>query len=187
MDWQTLQTICTICKKCPLHESRRQVVFGEGDPHARLIFISEAPGHREDETGRPYVGPSGQLFDRILEASGITREEVYLANILKCRPPDNRDPSPEEREACLPYLRHQIRLIQPELIVCMGRVAAQTVIHPDFRITRDHGRWVERKGFWLTATYHPSALLRDPGKKRLVWEDFKEIKRRYDAIRKADH
>lgn len=176
MDWNSLEQICKICKKCDLHQTRTKVVFGEGDQNTDLVFISEAPGQYEDETGRPYVGKSGQLFDKIIASVGISRSEIYLANILKCRPPDNRDPLEEEREACLPYLRYQIKLIQPKIIVCLGRVSAQTIIHPDFKITRDHGMWIERKGFYMTASYHPSALLRDPSKKRLVWDDFKKIK-----------
>jgi DNA polymerase len=183
LNWNDLEQICKICKKCDLHIDRKNVVFGEGNQQANLIFISEAPGQQEDESGRPYVGKSGLLFDKIIESVGITREEIYLANILKCRPPNNRNPLTEEREACLPYLRNQIQLIQPKIIVCLGRVAAQTIIHPDFKITRDHGKWIERKGFLMTATFHPSALLRDPSKKRLVWEDFKTIKAKYDTFK----
>ncbi len=186
MDWNSLEQICNICRKCKLHETRNKVVFGEGNRETNLIFISEAPGQQEDETGRLYVGKSGQLFDRIIDSVDITRDEIYLANILKCQPPNNRDPLTDEREACLPYLRYQIRLIKPKIIVCLGRVAAQTIIDPDFKITQDHGQWIERKGFYLIATYHPSALLRDPSKKRLVWEDFKKIKAKYDEFKNTD-
>ncbi|MCK5764111.1 MAG: uracil-DNA glycosylase [Clostridiales bacterium] len=183
LTWNELEEACKTCQKCKLSETRNNIVFGEGNKSAKIIFISEAPGEQEDLTGRPYVGKSGKLFDKIIASVNISREEIYLANILKCRPPNNRDPLNDERKTCLPYLRNQVKLIHPKIIVCLGRVAAQTIIDPSFKITKDHGRWIERNGYYLFATFHPSALLRDPSKKRIVWEDFKEIKRKYDTYK----
>ena len=186
VDWTELESYCLQCTRCDLHKTRRNVVFGQGNRNADLMFIGEAPGEQEDLQGIPFVGKSGQLFDKILAAVHITREEVYIANILKCRPPQNRDPQEDEKATCLPYLRHQVRLIQPKIIVCLGRVAAQSIIDPQFKITKQHGEFFYRKGFYLTATFHPSALLRNPAYKRDTWEDFKKIKTKYDVVRQAE-
>ena len=139
-----------------------------------------APGEREDQTGIPFVGPAGQLLDLYLEAVGIPRESVYIANILKCRPPYNRDPQPEESEACMKHLRGQVKLIRPKMIVCLGRIAAMRLIKPDYRITKEHGTFVRRGAFLMTAVYHPSALLRDPSKREDMYRDMKAIRRALD-------
>lgn len=155
------------------------MVFGEGNPRAELMLVGEGPGQQEDEQGRPFVGPAGQLLNRILAAVGISREEVYIANVVKCRPPGNRLPTPQEVEACRPYLWEQIRIIRPRIIVCLGALAGQTLISPKLRITRERGKWVERQGIMIMPTFHPAALLRDPRKKRPAWEDFKAVQSLY--------
>ncbi|WP_461641339.1 uracil-DNA glycosylase [Labilibaculum euxinus] len=182
LEWKELIQECNNCTKCNLCKTRNKVVIGTGNRNARLMFIGEGPGQQEDETGVPFVGKAGQLFDKILQAIDLKREDVYIANIVKCRPPNNRDPEENEKKTCLPYLRNQVRLIRPKIVVCLGRIAAQEIIDSSFRITRERGVWFERKGFLITAVYHPSALLRDPSKKQVTWKDFKEIKRRYDLL-----
>lgn len=172
---------CEGCRKCSLAETRTNVVFGVGNPHADVMFIGEAPGEKEDLSGIPFVGAAGKLFDKYLVAVGIPREEIYIANMLKCRPPKNRDPKPEEQDLCIEYLREQVRAVSPKLIVCLGRIAAMRLIKPDFRITAEHGIWFERGAFSVCAVYHPSALLRDPRKKDDMLADMMEIKRRLDA------
>lgn len=176
---------CEGCRKCSLAETRTNVVFGVGNPHADVMFIGEAPGEKEDLSGIPFVGAAGKLFDKYLVAVGIPREEVYIANMLKCRPPKNRDPKPEEQDLCIEYLREQVRAVSPKLIVCLGRIAAMRLIKPDFRITAEHGIWFERGAFSICAVYHPSALLRDPRKKDDMLADMMEIKRRLDALKQA--
>lgn len=176
---------CEGCRKCSLAETRTNVVFGVGNPHADVMFIGEAPGEKEDLSGIPFVGAAGKLFDKYLVAVGIPREEVYIANMLKCRPPKNRDPKPEEQDLCIEYLREQVRAVSPKLIVCLGRIAAMRLIKPDFRITAEHGIWFERGAFSVCAVYHPSALLRDPRKKDDMLADMMEIKRRLDALKQA--
>lgn len=183
VDWDEFEKICQTCTKCDLHQTRNKIVFGKGDLHTDLMIISEAPGEQEDLTGIPFVGKSGQLLDKILAAVELSRDKIYLANILKCHPPRNRNPLESEKEACLPYLRYQVQLIHPKIIVCLGRVASQTIIKPDLKITKEHGTFFYRKGYCLIPTYHPSALLRDPSKKRDSWEDFKKIKEKYDELR----
>ncbi len=174
---------CEGCHKCSLAETRTNVVFGVGNPHADVMFIGEAPGEKEDLSGIPFVGAAGKLFDKYLVAVGIPREEIYIANMLKCRPPKNRDPKPEEQDLCIEYLREQVRAVSPKLIVCLGRIAAMRLIKPDFRITAEHGIWFERGAFSVCAVYHPSALLRDPRKKDDMLADMMEIKRRLDALK----
>lgn len=163
---------------------RTNVVIGDGNRNADIMFIGEGPGQQEDLQGRPFVGPAGQLLDKMLKAIDLTREDVYIANIVKCRPPGNRDPHEDEQEACMNYLRYQLLLVRPKIIVCLGRIAAMAIIKPSFRITRERGSWIERKGYWITATYHPSALLRDEDKKRPAWEDFKAIKAKLAELHK---
>ena len=153
---QELQEHCADCRRCGLCEERTQVVFGVGNEHSRLLFIGEGPGENEDLQGEPFVGRAGKLLDKLLITIGLDRSMVYIANIVKCRPPQNRDPLPEEQEACIGYLREQVRLIQPKLIVCLGRIAAQRIISPDFKVTRQHGQWIERKGVHLMGTFQPS-------------------------------
>lgn len=152
------------------------MVFGEGNPRARLLLIGEAPGATEDELGRPFVGQAGQLLDRILAAVGISRAETYITNICKCRPPGNRAPVEEEMATCFPFLAAQIALIQPKVLVCLGATAARKIIDPQLRITKARGNWYERFGLRVMPTFHPAALLRDPRKKRPVWEDFKLVR-----------
>ncbi|MBQ7821023.1 MAG: uracil-DNA glycosylase [Clostridia bacterium] len=174
---------CKECTRCPLHQTKTNTVFGVGNEDAALMFIGEAPGEKEDESGVPFVGPAGKLFDKYLEYVGIDRNEVYIANILKCRPPRNRDPLPEEEDACIVYLREQVRAIRPKIIVCLGRVAAKRLISPDFRITAQHGKWFDAAGFKMCAVYHPSALLRDTSKKADMLKDMKMIKEVYDSLK----
>lgn len=174
--WPTLMEQIGGCTACGLCRGRTHVVPGEGDLHARLMLIGEGPGEQEDLQGRPFVGPAGQLLERMLAAIGLAREQVYIANAVKCRPPHNRVPTPEETAACLPYLRAQVALVRPRVIALLGATAARTVLGDGVRITRDRGRWVERKGVFLLPTYHPAALLRDESKKRPAWEDFKALR-----------
>ena len=176
---------CEGCRKCSLAETRTNVVFGVGNPNADVMFIGEAPGEKEDLSGIPFVGAAGKLFDKYLVAVGIPREEIYIANMLKCRPPKNRDPKPEEQDLCIEYLREQVRAVSPKLIVCLGRIAAMRLIKPDFRITAEHGIWFERGSFSVCAVYQPSALLRDPRKKDDMLADMIEIKRRLDALKQT--
>lgn len=179
--WQALEEKCRVCRKCPLCETRTNCVFGTGNRDAELMFVGEAPGEQEDLSGTPFVGRAGQLLDRFLYAVDIKREDVYIANILKCRPPKNRDPLPAEEDACIEYLREQVRLIRPRVIVCLGRIAAMRLIRPDYRITQEHGTWVEKGGFSMTAVFHPAALLRDPRRKEDMLNDMKAIKARLEA------
>ena len=180
MTWEELENACRSCEKCPLSTTRTNCVFGAGNRQARLMFVGEAPGEQEDRTGTPFVGRAGQLLDRFLFAVDIKREDVYIANILKCRPPKNRDPLPAEEDACIDYLRAQVRLIRPKMIVCLGRIAAMRLISPDYKITKQHGEWVERGGFLMTAVYHPAALLRDPRKNEEMLADMESIKAKLD-------
>lgn len=178
--WDSLYKKCAACHACALGDSRTNCVFGTGNKNADLLFIGEAPGEQEDLTGTPFVGRAGQLLDKFLFAVDIPRESVYIANILKCRPPKNRDPLPEEEDACIGYLREQFRLIQPKVIVCLGRIAAMRVIKPDFKITKEHGVWFRKGEYLITAVYHPAALLRDPRKKEDMLTDMKSIKAKLD-------
>ena len=178
MTWELFHHQVEACGLCPLHEGILHKVPGQGDEHAPLMLIGEGPGQVEDETGRPFVGPAGQLLDKMLAAIGHSREDVYIANVVKCRPPSNRVPLPEEAQACLPYLRAQFLLIKPKILVCLGSTAARNIIRSDIRITRERGQWTQRKGVWMLPTYHPSALLRDQtgAKKREAWEDLKALR-----------
>ncbi|MCL6596142.1 MAG: uracil-DNA glycosylase [Firmicutes bacterium] len=175
------------CRACPLSRGRHRVVFGEGDPHARLAFVGEAPGEQEDMQGRPFVGAAGQLLDRILAAAGIARSEVYITNTVMCRPPGNRVPTEEERAACRPFFDAKMRLIAPRIVVLLGATAAQSVLGPGVRITRDRGRPVERQGVTYVPTFHPAALLRDPSKKRPVWEDIQRVRDLYRSLPPEGH
>ena len=178
-----VRSACESCQRCSLGTTRTNLVFGTGSPDARLMFVGEAPGEREDATGIPFVGAAGQLLDRYLFAVGIPRDDVYIANILKCRPPRNRDPLPEEEDACMEHLRAQVRIIRPKLLVCLGRISAQRLIKPDFRITREHGVWFSRGAFDMCAVYHPSALLRDPSKREDMLEDMRAVAAKYREIK----
>ena len=163
------------CTKCPLHKTKKSCVFGCGNENADLMFVGEAPGEAEDNAGVPFVGAAGQLLDRYLYAVDVKREDVYIANILKCRPPKNRDPQPDEQDACIAFLRAQVKIIRPKIIVCLGRIAGMKLISPDLKITRDHGKWTERAGVYMTAVYHPAALLRDSSRKGEMLDDMKAI------------
>ena len=181
--WSDLESRCRDCLNCPLGKSRTNLVFGAGNREADLMFVGEAPGQAEDEQGIPFVGAAGKLLDRYLFAVGIPRESVYIANILKCRPPHTRDPLPEEEDACIGYLREQVRLIQPKIIICLGRISAMRLIRPDLRITREHGQFVRKGGVLMTAVYHPAALLRDGTKKEDMLLDFERIKEQLDQLK----
>jgi DNA polymerase len=170
------------CHKCPLGDTRTKFVFGVGNPYARLIFVGEAPGRDEDLQGIPFVGRAGQLLDRILAAIKLTRDEVYIANILKCRPPNNRDPLPSEISRCLPYLMKQMEIIRPKLICCLGRISAQVLLNTQAPMNSLRGKVHDYKGIPLIATYHPAALLRNENLKRPTWEDFKLLKKLYDQL-----
>ena len=183
--WNELDERCRDCLNCPLGKTRTHLVFGVGNREADLMFVGEAPGQAEDEQGIPFVGAAGKLLDRYLYAVGISRESVYIANVLKCRPPMNRDPLPEEEDACIGYLREQVKLIKPKIIVCLGRISAMRLIRPDFRITREHGQFVRKGGVLMTAVYHPAALLRDASKKEDMLLDMERIKEQLDQLTQA--
>ena len=174
-DWDALYEECIHCQKCGLAETRTNVVFGEGARDAEVRFIGEGPGEQEDRTGRPFVGRAGQLLDDMLAMIDLKREKVFIGNMVKCRPPQNRDPLNIEQEACIGYLRNQVALLKPKIIVCLGRIAAMKLIKEDFKITREHGQWIEKAGVWMMAMYHPSALLRDPRKRPESFEDLKSL------------
>jgi uracil-DNA glycosylase family 4 len=177
--------ICT-CVKCPLGYTRNKFVFGVGDPHADVVFIGEAPGAEEDAQGEPFVGRAGQLLNKILEAVGMRREEVYICNIIKCRPPENREPLPSEMETCVPYLWKQLDLIKPKIILCLGRVAAQVLLKTNDGLNKLRGKVFDYQGSKVLITYHPAALLRNPGWKRPTWEDMQFFKKILDEARNAD-
>ena len=180
--WEELENACAGCQACGLGATRTNIVVGVGSRAAEVLFVGEGPGYHEDMQGEPFVGAAGQLLDKMLAAIRLDRQTAYIANVVKCRPPQNRDPQPEEIAQCLRFLRYQVMLIRPKIICCLGRVSAQTLISPAFRITREHGQWTERKGIWLMATYHPSALLRDESKKREAWEDLKGLRRKLEEL-----
>jgi DNA polymerase len=163
------------CKRCKLHRTRQTVVFGEGSEKAKLMFIGEGPGYDEDVQGRPFVGKAGQLLTKIIQSIHLQREEVYIANIIKCRPPQNRNPEPDEIQSCYPFLMKQIKAIQPRIICALGTFAAQTLLHTDAKITTLRGRFFDLAGIKVLPTYHPAYLLRSPERKREVWEDMKQI------------
>ena len=183
MTWDQLYDACAACEKCELAKTRTKCVFGTGNREADLLFVGEAPGEQEDLSGTPFVGRAGQLLDKYLYAVDIAREDVYIAKILKCRPPKNRDPLPAEEDACIDYLREQVRLIKPKIIVCLGRIAAMRLIKPDFKISKEHGVWFEKGNFVMTAVYHPAALLRDPRRKEEMLADMQEIKKKLDSLK----
>ena len=178
MDWETLKTDCLACQRCPLHTTRRSVVFGQGVENAEVLFVGEGPGQSEDEQGLPFVGRSGQLLDKYLFAIDLDRtSNCYIANIVKCRPPHNRDPQFVEQKCCGEWLQRQIALVDPAIIVCLGRIAATALIKDPFRITREHGQWFDVNGRRCMAIYHPSALLRDPSKRPETFVDLKALQR----------
>lgn len=180
--WEKLYEECRGCTACELSKTRTNCVFGVGDRNADILFIGEAPGDNEDKTGTPFVGRAGQLLNKYFDEVGISRSSVYIANILKCRPPKNRDPLPSEEAACIGFLNRQISLIDPKIIVCLGRISATKLIRPDYKITKEHGEWIEREGRLITAVYHPALLLRDPRKKDGMLADMKKIKEKLDIL-----
>lgn len=175
MTWEALRNACLACTQCPLCQTRHNVVFGVGPEDAEVLFIGEGPGEQEDLKGEPFVGPAGRLLDEMLTIIDLSRETCYIANIVKCRPPHNRDPLQVEQEACIGWLRAQTKLLQPKIIVCLGRIAAMKLIREDFKISREHGQWTQKGGIWFTALYHPSALLRDESKRPDAFRDLKSL------------
>lgn len=185
MNWETLQAQCLQCRRCELSRTRQNVVFGVGPRDAEILFVGEGPGQQEDIHGEPFVGPAGHFLDDMLSIVGLGRHNCYIANIVKCRPPQNRDPLQTEQDACIPWLRMQTKLLQPKIIVCLGRIAAMKLIREDFKISREHGQWVEKGGIWFTALYHPSALLRDESKRPDTFRDLKKLQAKVREV--CDH
>ena len=183
MDWIELERTCLNCQKCALADTRHNVVFGVGPRDAEVMLIGEGPGENEDLQGEPFVGRGGKLLDDMLELIDLSRDtNVYIGNIVKCRPPQNRDPLNTEQDACIGYLRNQVALIRPKIIVCLGRIAAMRLIKPDYKITREHGQWVQKSGVWMTALYHPAAILRDPSKRPDTFVDLKGLENKIRAV-----
>lgn len=186
--FESLKNEVLHCTKCDLAITRSHVIFGEGNPNAGILIIGEAPGRDEDLQGRPFVGKSGQLLDKILAACGFTRDEhVFISNIVKCRPPDNRVPTPQEAATCMPWLLKQIELINPKIIILLGATALKCIAGPDYRITRERGNWLNLQNRPAMPVYHPAALLRDPSLKRDTWEDFKKIVFKYREMVNPQH
>lgn len=176
------------CRKCRLCETRTNVVFGEGNPNAKVMLIGEGPGQNEDLQGIPFVGRGGQLLDKMLEHVELSRKtNIYIANMVKCRPPKNRDPSKDEVAACIGYLRTQVQLIRPKIIVCLGRVAACAIISPDFKVTKQHGEFFEKNGILMMGTFHPAALLRNPKQKPYGLDDFIKLREKLDELEQAEN
>lgn len=175
--WNRVKEVCLRCGACPLAARRTNVVFGEGVLEAPVMFVGEGPGEQEDLQGRPFVGPAGQLLDKMLAAIGLDREKnAIICNIVKCRPPGNRVPTPEEGDKCLPFLRAQVDIVRPRIIVALGATAVRHIIGSRETVTRVRGQWTQRKGYWITATYHPAALLRDVSRKAEAWSDMQSIR-----------
>ncbi len=185
LDWTALEETCRSCQKCALAETRTNVVFGVGSRTAEVMFIGEGPGEQEDLKGEPFVGKAGKLLDDMLSIIDLDRTNIYIANMVKCRPPQNRDPLNTEQEACIDYLRNQVSLIRPKIIVCLGRIAAMKIIGGDFKISRDHGKWYEKNGVQMMAIYHPAALLRDPRRRPDSFVDLKTLEAKINEI--CDH
>lgn len=183
--WETLQKECLGCRACGLCETRTNVVFGVGRPDAEVLIIGEAPGANEDAQGEPFVGRAGKLLDDMLAMIGLNRKNIYITNSVKCRPPENRDPLNTEKDACRGYLKRQMELMQPKIIVCLGRVSAMELIKEDFKITQEHGQFFEKDGVLMMALYHPAALLRDPHKKPDTFQDLKNLQAKIREV--CDH
>ena len=182
MELNELELKCRSCHKCRLHHSRTNLVFGVGKPDADIMFIGEGPGEQEDLQGEPFVGPAGKFLDEMLSIIDLDRSKIYIANIVKCRPPMNRDPADDEQDACIGYLRVQIRLINPKIVVCLGRIAAKRIMDPNFKITVSHGDWMCIDGVWHMAMYHPSALLRDVYKRPDTFSDILSIRKKLKEV-----
>ncbi|MBP9989165.1 MAG: uracil-DNA glycosylase [Ruminococcus sp.] len=175
--WNELKHDCSVCNKCPLGATRTNLVFGIGNENAEVLFIGEGPGEQEDLKGEPFVGRSGQLLDKYMNAIDLSRDKnIYIANMVKCRPPQNRDPKQDEQDECIYWLREQVRLMKPKIIVCVGRISAQKLISPDFRVTKQHGEFIEKNGVLMMGTFHPAALLRNPNNKPDALEDFLKLR-----------
>lgn len=184
--WDELKTACEQCERCELCKTRHNVVVGVGSENAEVMFIGEGPGENEDLQGEPFVGRAGKLLDKMLTAVDLDRNKnIYIANIVKCRPPQNRDPKPEEQEQCIEWLRSQVRLIKPKIIVCLGRIAAAKIIKPDIKITKEHGQWLQKGDYLMMAMLHPAAILRDPRKKPDAFNDFLILRDKINEI--CDH
>ena len=181
-DIESLTAANLACQACGLRRGCTQVVISRGQPQSRVMLVGEGPGANEDRLGQPFVGAAGQLLDKILTAAELPAEDVYITNVIKCRPPGNRLPKSDETKSCLPWLVRQIELISPSMLVCLGALAGQTLMDPNLRITRDRGKWHKYNGIDIVATFHPAALLRDPALKRPVWEDFKVIRDYYRRL-----
>lgn len=183
LNWEQLEAACNQCAGCGLCETRKNVVFGVGNREAEILFVGEGPGQQEDLQGQPFVGPAGKLLDDMLSIIDLDRNRnCYIANIVKCRPPMNRDPMETEQEACIGFLKNQIALLQPKILVCLGRIAAMCMIKEDYRITKEHGQWGQKDGIWMTAVYHPSALLRDVSKRPETFEDLLSIRKKMKEL-----
>ena len=181
--WEELRTNCMTCKRCKLCETRTNVVFGVGNPNADILFIGEGPGENEDLQGEPFVGRAGKLLDKMLAAVDLDRnKDIYIANIVKCRPPKNRDPEKDEQEACIGWLRNQVKLINPKIIVCLGRIAAMKIIKPDMKITKEHGMFFKKGDILMMATLHPAALLRNPNNKPQAFEDYLKLRDKLEEL-----
>ena len=181
-EWEALEQQCLACQGCGLAQTRQHVVFGVGNREAEVLLVGEAPGAAEDAQGQPFVGKAGQLLDDMLTMIGLHRSQIYITNSIKCRPPNNRDPLNTEKDACRGYLRRQLQLMQPKIIVCLGRISAAEMIRPDFKISREHGQFVLKDGVWMTALYHPAALLRDPSKKPDTFVDLKALQKKIREV-----
>lgn len=183
LDWNDLEHQCRTCQKCALADTRHNVVFGVGPRDAEIMCIGEGPGENEDLQGEPFVGRAGKLLDDMLELIDLSRKtNVYVANIVKCRPPQNRDPLNTEQDTCMEYLRNQVALVRPKIIVCLGRIAATRLIRENFKISQEHGLWVEKSGFYMTALFHPAAILRDPRCRPETFEDLKKVQAKIRAV-----
>ena len=182
MDWEQLKAQCMACRSCGLCTTRNNVVFEAGNREAKLMFVGEGPGEQEDRQGIPFVGAAGQFLDEMLSIIDVDRKRCYIANIVKCRPPQNRDPLPTESEACMPWLREQFKLLQPKIVVCLGRIASQRMIRTDFSVTKEHGQLYEKGGILFMGTFHPAALLRQPQNKPEAFADFTVLRDTIAAV-----
>ncbi len=182
LNWEELEKECSNCKRCGLGSTRTNIVIGRGNPNSKLMMIGEGPGEQEDLQGLPFVGAAGKLLDLLLEALMIKDSEFYIANIVKCRPPGNRVPLDEEAEKCIPFLRNQVAIIKPKIIVCLGATSMKYIVDREARISKIRGQWIERKGCWIMPTFHPAALLRDESKKILMWQDFIKVRSKLEDL-----
>ena len=182
-NFEEIRRDCLDCHLCRLCEGRHNVVFGVGNPHSQVMFIGEGPGEQEDLKGEPFVGKAGQLLDKMLYAVDLDRHKnIYITNIVKCRPPHNRDPQEDEQDACIRYLRAQTKMIRPKIIIALGRIAGMRLIKPDLRITREHGIWIYTKGIWMMPMFHPAAILRNPNQMEVAFQDFQSLRNKIKEV-----